>query len=144
MTAQDLALTGYRRPDGRYGVRNHVLIIPVDDLSNAAAEAVANNIKGTMALPHPYGRLQFGADLDLTFRTLAGQGRNPNCAAAIVIGIEPKWTDYIVEEIAEGPASPGGLQHRAHGDLKTIEMASRKAKEFVHVATELPRVSGFR
>ena len=54
-----------------------------------------------MALPHPYGRLQFGDDLDLTFRTLAGQGRNPNCAAAIVIGIEPVWTDRIVKEIAK-------------------------------------------
>ena len=41
ITAQDLELTGYRRPDGRVGVRNYVLIIPVDDLSNAAAEAVA-------------------------------------------------------------------------------------------------------
>ena len=51
---------GYKRENGRIGVRNHVIILPVDDLSNAAAEAVANNIKGTLALPHPYGRLQFG------------------------------------------------------------------------------------
>ena len=68
---------GYRRENGRVGVRNHVLILPVDDLSNAAAEAVANNIKGTMAIPHPYGRLQFGADLDLHFRTLIGTGSQP-------------------------------------------------------------------
>ena len=46
---------GYRRENGRVGVRNHVIILPVDDLSNAACEAVANNIKGTMAIPHPYG-----------------------------------------------------------------------------------------
>ena len=72
---------GYRRENGRVGVRNHVIILPVDDLSNAAAEAVAHNIKGTMAIPHPYGRLQFGADLDLHFRTLIGTGCNPNVAA---------------------------------------------------------------
>ena len=36
---------GYKRGNGRVGVRNHVLILPVDDLSNAACEAVANNIK---------------------------------------------------------------------------------------------------
>jgi (2R)-sulfolactate sulfo-lyase subunit beta len=136
---QDLRLTGYRRPDGRFGVRNHVLVIPVDDLSNAAAEAVAHNIKGTMALPHPYGRLQFGADLDLTFRTLAGQGRNPNCAAAIVIGIEPVWTDRIVKEIAKTGKPVAGFSIERSGDLKTIEAASRKAKEFVHYATEIPR-----
>jgi (2R)-sulfolactate sulfo-lyase subunit beta len=49
---------GYRRANGRVGVRNHVIILPVDDLSNSAAEAVAHNIKGTMAIPHPYGRLR--------------------------------------------------------------------------------------
>ena len=57
---------GYKREDGRSGTRNHVIILPVDDISNACAEAVANNIKGTIALPHSYGRLQFGADLDLS------------------------------------------------------------------------------
>jgi (2R)-sulfolactate sulfo-lyase subunit beta len=62
---RNLSFMGWRRENGRVGVRNHVVILPLDDLSNAACEAVANNIKGTMALPHAYGRLQFGADLDL-------------------------------------------------------------------------------
>ena len=48
---------GYKRENGRAGTRNHVIILPVDDISNACAEAVANNIKGTIALPHSYGRL---------------------------------------------------------------------------------------
>ena len=56
---------GYRRENGRVGIRNHVIILPLDDLSNAACEAVGNNVKGTLALPHAYGRLQFGDDLDL-------------------------------------------------------------------------------
>jgi (2R)-sulfolactate sulfo-lyase subunit beta len=136
---QDLKFAGYRRPDGRFGVRNHVLVIPVDDLSNAVAEGVAHNIKGIMALPHPYGRLQFGDDLDLTFRTLAGQGRNPNSAAAIVVGIEPNWTDRIVKEIAKTGKPCAGFSIERSGDLKTIEAASRKAKEFVHHASEIRR-----
>jgi (2R)-sulfolactate sulfo-lyase subunit beta len=134
-----LKLTGYRRPDGRFGIRNHVIILPVDDISNAAAEGVASLIKGTMALPHAYGRLQFGEDLELTFRTLAGTGRNPNIAAAIVIGIEPKWTDRIVREIAKTKKPVAGFSIERHGDLRTIEMAARKAKEFVQYATELQR-----
>ena len=88
---------GYKRENGRAGTRNHVIILPVDDISNACAEAVANNIKGTIALPHSYGRLQFGADLELHFRTMIGTGKNPNVAAVIVIGIEPKWTKKIVD-----------------------------------------------
>ena len=91
---------GYRRENGRVGVRNHVVILPVDDLSNAACEAVASSIKGTLAIPHPYGRLQFGADLDLHFRTLIGTGSNPNVAAVVVIGIEDQWTKKVVDGIA--------------------------------------------
>ena len=71
-------LTGFRRPDGSMGIRNHVIILPVDDLSNAAAEAVAKVVPGTLALPHAFGRLQFGEDLELTFRTLIGTGQNAN------------------------------------------------------------------
>ncbi len=136
---EKLKFTGYRRPDGRFGVRNHVVILPVDDISNAAAEGVARLIKGTMVLPHPYGRLQFGEDFDLTMRTLAGTGRNPNVAAAIVICIEPKWADLIVKEIAKTGKPVAGFAIERSGDLKTIEAASRKAMEFVQYATELQR-----
>src|SRR5207253_10355700 len=137
ITAQNLKLTGFRRPDGRFGIRNHVIILPVDDISNAAAEGVASLIRGTMALPHAYGRLQFGEDLDLTFRTLSGIGRNPNIAAAVVIGIEPNWTERIVKEISKTGKPVAGFSIERYGELKTIEMASRKAKEFVEHATKL-------
>ena len=100
---------GYKRENGRVGVRNHVIILPVDDLSNAACEAVANNIKGTLAIPHPYGRLQFGADLELHFRTLIGTGANPNVAAVVVIGIEDGWTSKVVEGIAKTGKPVAGL-----------------------------------
>ena len=89
---------GYKREDGRTGTRNHVIILPVDDISNACAEAVSNNIKGTIALPHSYGRLQFGADLELHFRTMIGTGSNPNVAAVIVIGICLLYTSDAADE----------------------------------------------
>lgn len=129
----------YRRENGRVGVRNHIIILPVDDISNAACEAVAANIQGTMALPHAYGRLQFGEDLDLHFRTMIGTGSNPNVAACIVIGIEPGWTGRIVEGIAETGKPVAGFSIEQNGDINTIAAASRKAKEFVHLATELQR-----
>lgn len=137
--AAPLQLTGYRRENGRVGVRNHVIILPLDDLSNAAAVGVANLIRGTLALPHPYGRLQFGEDLELTFRTLIGAGRNPNVAAAIVIGIEPNWTARVVQGIAETGKPVAGFSIERCGDLRTVEMAARQAKEYVQWATELKR-----
>lgn len=130
---------GYRRENGRVGVRNHVAILPVDDISNAAVEAVANNIKGTLALPHAYGRLQFGEDLDLHFRTIIGTGANPNVAAVVVIGIEPSWTQKIADGIAETGKPVAAFSIEQNGDLKTIMDASRKAKEFVHWASEKQR-----
>ncbi|MFW3617099.1 UxaA family hydrolase [Billgrantia antri] len=130
---------GYRRENGRVGVRNHVIVLPVDDISNAAAEAVANNIKGTLALPHPYGRLQFGADLDLHFRTLIGTGCNPNVAAVIVIGIEPGWTNKVVDGIKATGKPVEGFWIEQNGDHNTICAASKKAREFVQYASELQR-----
>ncbi|WP_110707494.1 UxaA family hydrolase [Salinicola sp. CR57] len=130
---------GYRRDNGRVGIRNHVIILPVDDISNAAAEAVGNNIKGTLAMPHPYGRLQFGADLDLHFRTLIGTGSNPNVAAVIVIGIEPGWTQKVVDGIRATGKPVEGFWIEQNGDHNTICAASRKAREFVQYASELQR-----
>ncbi len=137
---QDIPLTGWRREDGRVGIRNHVLLIPVDDISNAAVLGVENVVRGTLAIPHPYGRLQFGADLDLTFETLIGYGRNPNVAAAVVVGIEPNWSNHIAERIAETGKPVEAFSIERTGDLQTIADASRVAQRFVQQATELPRV----
>ena len=131
---------GYRRENGRVGIRNHVILLPLDDLSNAACQAVANNIKGTLALPHHYGRLQFGEDLDLHFRTLIGAGCNPNVAAVVVIGIEPVWTQQIVDGIAKTGKPVAGFSIEKNGDLNTIAAASRKAKEFLQQVTDYQRV----
>jgi len=130
---------GFRRENGRVGVRNHVIILPLDDLANAACEAVGHNIKGTLAIPHPYGRLQFGADLELHFDTLIGTGSNPNVAAVIVIGIESGWTQRVVDGIAKTGKPVAGFSIEQNGDHKVIAAASKQAKEFVHWATELRR-----
>lgn len=130
---------GFRRENGRVGVRNHVVILPLDDLSNAACEAVANNVKGALALPHAYGRLQFGEDLELYFRTLIGTGSNPNVAAVVVIGIEPQWTNKIVEGIAKTGKPVTGFAIEQNGDFNTICAASRKAMEYVQWASEIQR-----
>src|SRR6056297_3052583 len=135
----NITVHGYRRENGRVGVRNHVIILPVDDISNAACEAVANNVKGTMAIPHAYGRLQFGEDLEVHFRTIIGTGANPNVAAVVVIGIEPGWTKRIADGIAKTGKPVEGFWIEQNGDFETIRKASWKAKEYVHWATELQK-----
>jgi (2R)-sulfolactate sulfo-lyase subunit beta len=139
MKHQDRSIWAYRRENGRVGVRNHIAILPVDDISNAACEAVAHHIQGTLALPHAYGRLQFGQDLELHFRTMIGTGANPNVAACVVIGIEPGWTQRIAEGIAQTGKPVAGFAIENNGDIATVAAASHKAKEFVHWASEQVR-----
>ena len=131
---------GYKRENGRVGIRNHVIILPVDDISNACAEAIGNNIKGTVAIPHSYGRLQFGKDLELFFRTIIGTGKNPNVAAVIVVGIEPKWTKKVVDEITKTGKPVEGFSIEGLGDIETTMKASKKAQEFVQWASEKKRI----
>ncbi|MGG4169026.1 UxaA family hydrolase [Rossellomorea vietnamensis] len=132
-------LYGYRRENGKVGIRNHVIILPVDDISNAACEAVARQVQGTLALPHAYGRLQYGPDLDLHFRTMIGTGSNPNVAAVVVIGIEENWSKKIADGIAETGKPVSYFSIEGNGDLETIRAASWKAKEYAQWASELQK-----
>src|SRR5512135_2570445 len=99
-------LFGFRRENGRVGIRNHVVMLPL------------------------------GEDLELLFRTLIGMGANPNVAACVVIGIEPGWTGRVVEGIAKTGKPVAGFAIETNGDISTIAAASRKAQEFVQWATE--------
>lgn len=139
MAAERLTLSGYRRLDGGVGIRNHVAIIPVDDLSNAVCENVARVVPGALALPHHYGRLQYGEDLELTFRTLIGNGSNPNIAAAVVVCIEPNWAHRVAEGIARTGKPVEAYSIERFGDLKTLAAAARTAQQLVQDAAELRR-----
>jgi len=132
-------IKAYIRPDGSIGVRNYVVVIPVDDLSNTAALGVAKLIRGVVAIPHPYGRLQFGKDLDLLFHILSGTGANPNVYGAIVIGIEENWANRVADGIAKTGKPVYVFPIEGNGDLRTIEAAARKAKELVQEASEVQR-----
>src|SRR5437773_2415181 len=129
----------YRRENGKVGVRNHVVILPVDDISNACAEKVAAMVPGTLALPHAYGRLQFGEDLELFWRTMIGIGSNPNVAAAVIVGIEPGWTQKLVDGIRKTGKPCEGFAIERRGDLQTACDAARVAQKFLQDASEIQR-----
>src|SRR5664279_3813549 len=115
VVTRETTFLGYRRENGRVGVRNFVVVLPLDDLSNAAAEAVAHNIKGALAIPHPYG------------------------AAVVVIGIEESWTKKVVDGIAATGKPVVGFGIEGHGDHDTIMRASKAAREYVQWASEKQR-----
>jgi len=134
-----VTVEGYRRENGHVGVRNHVAVLPVDDLSNAACRSVGAQVPATLPLPHAYGRLQYGEDLELHFRTLIGTGANPNVAAAIVVGIEPNWTARVAEGIAATGKPVEAFSIEGNGDLEVVRRASHAAQRLVQHASESRR-----
>ena len=91
---------GYPRDDGRYGVRNHVLVLGINGLVMSAAARIGRGAAGCVTFASPYGRGQLGADRDAHAAQLIGFGRNPNVAAALVVGADRPATDAIAHAIA--------------------------------------------
>lgn len=82
-----MKLRGYKRENGQYGVRNHILVIPTSVCSSETATRIAALVPGSIAIPHQHGCCQIGSDIDLTAKTLIGFGKNPNVAAVLVVGL---------------------------------------------------------
>src|SRR5688500_20129538 len=102
MTAQR-GFSGFRRPDGRVGVRNHVLIVPTVVCSAVVCERIAAAVPGAVALPHLAGCGQLGPDMQVTHDTLAAYCQPPNAGAApvVALGGEPGAAQRVP---AAGPA----------------------------------------
>ncbi|HEY4098144.1 MAG TPA: UxaA family hydrolase [Baekduia sp.] len=80
-------LTGYRRPDGRFGVRNHVLVLPARSAANTAAEQLARGVDGAVAVGHEWVGHAADPDAALVTRTLAGFAANPNVFATLLVAV---------------------------------------------------------
>ncbi len=99
MTGDGRTFAGYRRTDGRYGIRNHVLVLGVNGLVARAAERVARAVPHCVLVASPYGRGQYGHDHDVHRAQLVGIARNANVAATLVIGADRPTTDAIATAI---------------------------------------------
>ena len=91
---------GYRRADGRAGVRNHVLVVPTVICAAVVAERIAARITPVgAALPHLAGCGQLGPDLQLTHETLAAYCRHPNVGAVLVVALGCE--QVVAQQLAE-------------------------------------------
>ena len=94
-------LMGYRRPDGRVGIRNHVLVLGINGLAVRTAERIAGVVRGCICVATPAGRGQVEPDLTCQIDQLVGLGRNPNVAAVLVVGVDAKTAESIAHRIGE-------------------------------------------
>lgn len=80
-------ISGYKRENGQFGIRNHLLIIPTVICANQVCNRIMQLVSDTVAIPHQHGCSQIGADKERTFATLAGTGKNPNVGAVLIVSL---------------------------------------------------------
>jgi altronate dehydratase large subunit len=128
---------GYRRPDGRIGTRNHVLVVPTVICSSVVAERVAAaTLPIGTAVPHLAGCGQLGPDMRVTHDTLAAYCAHPNVGAVVVIalGCEQVVAQHLAEAAKRQgkPAEIVAIQSEG-GTLRATEKGIRIARDFARL-----------
>ena len=132
---------GYRRGDGRYGVRNHVLVLGMNGLVARAAARVAKSVAGCVPLLSPYGRGQYGADRDAHTAQLAGLAGNPNVAATLVVGADRRSADEMVRALgaAQKPVEVATLDDVDEDAIALSALGTRLAARLARDASRQRR-----
>ncbi|PUE44759.1 UxaA family hydrolase [Limnohabitans sp. 2KL-51] len=128
---------GYRRGNA-VGIRNMVAVISVMDNCNPVTRAVADAVQGTVYLPGSFIRGQLGRDRAITLKVTAGLCLNPNIAAVVAIGLEPRTTRELVELLSASgkPVEWVDIQE-AGGTINSIAKGTRAAARLVrHVSKQ--------
>ena len=134
---------GYRRPDGKVGVRNKILILPASLCATDTARIVASQVESAVTFHNQNGCSQVPSDMKLTMDTIAGMAANPNVYGTVVIslGCEGCQMELVVEEIEKRtnkPLEKFVIQENG-GTIATVERATRAAKRMAQDASLLQR-----
>ena len=125
-----MKITGYKRANGTYGIRNHLLVIPTSVCAADTAHKIAALVPGSVAIPNQHGCCQIGSDLALTRKTITGFGLNPNVGAVVVVGLgcDGVQADDVAEEIAAtGKPVESIVIQQCGGTLKAITRGAELA-----------------
>ncbi len=134
---------GYRRPDGRVGVRNKVLILPASVCASDTTRIISQQVVGSVTFNNQLGCSQVASDQQLTMDVMAGYAANPNVYGTVVVslGCENCQMDLVVEAIRVRTNKPirQVIIQEAGGTLKAVDIAVRYAKEMVAEASRLQK-----
>ncbi|MEH7304215.1 UxaA family hydrolase [Neobacillus drentensis] len=135
-------IKGYRRADGKAGIRNHVLLMPTVVCANQVVNRIGQQVSGTVAIPHQHGCSQVGDDKERTHRVLVGMGKNPNVGAVLIVslGCEVMNAKQIRDEIRETgkPVLWIDIQDEG-GSVKAIQKGIEAARELVSQVEQTPQ-----
>lgn len=138
-----MKLMGYKRENGTYGVRNHILVVPTSVCAADTAQKIASQVPGAIALPNQHGCCQIGSDMEVTERTLVGFGKNSNVGAVLVVGLgcDGIQANRVADRIAvTGKAVEYVVIQENHGTLNTISIGANKLRKMAQVLSEQERV----
>lgn len=126
-----MQIKAFRRPDGTYGIRNKILILPSVGCANETARSIAEQVDGAIYVPNPKGCGQVGKSLEITRRTLLGFASNPNVYGTIIVGLgcETVQPQALFEDIKNHSLKPTELLiiQDEGGTVRTIEKGIRLA-----------------
>jgi len=133
---------GFRRPDGKVGIRNHVLILSVTGLTGPTARRIGRAVPGARVVTTPYGSGLVGDDAALQRRALTAFGAHPNVGAVLVIGASPPHVEEVVASIAPTgkPVEALILDDCDHDAVTLTERGTRIAARMMREASRARRV----
>jgi altronate dehydratase large subunit len=139
-----MTFKGFRRPDGKAGIRNHVLIMPSVVCANRVARGISQQVTDTNWVEHQHGCTQLGADAELTAHILASHGTHPNVYGVVIVGLgcETIRAQDIADEIRKRcPYKPVHLVviQDEGGSLKATAAGASAAREMVMEASRMER-----
>ena len=137
-TKTGLKFWGYRRAEGRPGVRNHVLILPGCSCGSETARIVASQVRGAVNIVFNTGCSDVAANTAMSQKVLTGFACNPNVYGVVIIGLGCETVNHRqlrekIQGMTSKPVVSFGIQEEG-GTLKTIEKAVRAAREMAAAA----------
>ena len=137
MSTEQVVTSGYVRPGGSVGIRNHVLVMPSVICSHQVADTIADEVDTAVSVPHDHGCAQIGSDKDQTERTLVNLAANPNVAGTVVVGLgcEGLQSDSLAATIEEDGRPVRELSIQGIGGTdECVEQGVQFATELVESA----------
>ena len=136
---------GYRRSDGRVGVRNYVLVLPASICASDTANSIARQVHGAVSFHNQVGCSQVPSDMQYALDMMAGFAANPNVYGTVLVGIgcETCQCDMVAAEIRKRTDKPlkTFVIRQEGGTLRTVEKAVREVRAMVAEASRLQRES---
>lgn len=139
-----LQFMGYKRPDGKVGIRNHVLILPGCACGSESSRIVASQVRGAVNIVFNTGCSDTAENTNMSQKILTGFACNPNVYGVVIIGLGCETVPHKelrakIQKLTSKPVVSFGIQDEG-GTLKTIEKAVRAAREMAAAAAMEPKV----